>query len=908
MNFRERFSLKILSLLLTALLSGNPFLVPVALAQEEEEVPLVQEEAAGDAAIITGDAESLAQAETVVNQNETELPGAVTAPADECSLPEIEGGCDEPVVVATENVADVAEEATSSADTGKNEIVEFSESEVDTFIDTGEATAGALLNNKANTNVVELEPTATPTEEPENHDEDLGEEQDEPGLTVLNDNEALVANEAGATANTGANKISASEGEAAIETGDALAYANVLNLLNTNVVGTDFEIQFLDFLENYQGSLDFNQIWEEFVAQGGTNPSLFQIQNSNLAILDNQVEVVANSGDNEIDGSGEAAIKTGSATALANVINLVNLNLVGSQFFLGVLNIFGNFEGDLIFPAPEKFLASVGATGSDEGAGAAVAAPVAVISQNTAMVSNEVTAGANTGANQVTDSQGDSVIQTGNAVSQANAVSVVNTNIQSNNWFFLMINNFSRQLAQVFGWAAPGETESLASGEPNIFQLGLSAESMATSSPGSSQSVVANQNDAAVTNQVTATANTGANQINDNQGDSRIETGDAKAVSNLVNLVNLNILGSRWFMGLVNIFGDWQGNVVFAYPDVEVKLTDGLGQAMVGEQVHYQLHYQNQGYDQAAQVWAQIILPRGISYVSDNSGLAPDLAGQTCAWFLGDLTPGQKGVFDLIVQVNADFEFGQPEVARARLIPQVYAAANEQTSEVEMKALIATVDVESSLDNNTAVVKTRIYKSQPLEEDVVTADQTDQAVPVLQLSAQNNVGEFVYPGDVVTFEIKLQNTGGQVAKDVYLTQELTNSLPEESFGAAFFPVGDLQPGQAVTLTFGLQLVDTGIFTNGLYHTYAQAVGFDAAGEEVVSNQAATEFPIRVRLLETFWETKAAVKEEEILGVFQPQCPLTDKPEDILPYALLFLVSSLGLVDRSRRLFQIEHEK
>lgn len=68
-----------------------------------------------------------------------------------------------------------------------------------------------------------------------------------------------------------------------------------------------------------------------------------------------------------------------------------------------------------------------------------------------------------------------------------------------------------------------------------------------------------------------------------NQNQASIMNNIKTSAANLFNLVNLNILGSRFFMGIVNILGDWSGNTIFAYHDMAVNLTNGSGQVMVGE-------------------------------------------------------------------------------------------------------------------------------------------------------------------------------------------------------------------------------------------------------------------------------------------------------------------------------------
>ncbi|GAJ01961.1 unnamed protein product, partial [marine sediment metagenome] len=269
-------------------------------------------------------------------------------------------------------------------------------------------------------------------------------------------------------------------------------------------------------------------------------------------------------------------------------------------------------------------------------------------------------------------------------------------------------------------WSAPNAVEQSGESGPTVFQIDSEFENEPESQTtnqgvenedGLPENVVQNQNQAQVNNDINVSASTGQNQANENQDGAEIETGKATALANLFNFVNLNIFGSRWFLGVVNIFGDWGGSAIFAHPDMIVDLSNGLGQAMVGETVGYTLSYQNQGDDEANEVKVEFELPQGTSFVSDSSGLTPEISGQTCLWFLGTLGVGEGGSFTIQVQVNSDFYFEELLVFRSKIIRQAHAEENEKTSEVVATALVGTTDPESNLDNNTASVKMLVYQS-----------------------------------------------------------------------------------------------------------------------------------------------------------------------------------------------------
>ncbi|MFZ5365997.1 MAG: hypothetical protein ACOZBZ_01770 [Patescibacteria group bacterium] len=891
---------KILSLILVFQLLVNPALVRVVFAEEIVEPtptpestittgdPSASSGQAAQSSIETGNASSEASVQTTANTNQDTLPGEITTPPGDCTPPEGETSCPTDVTISNDNSAQVSDSTGSTATTGENQITGSSG---DTTISTGDATASGTIENEINSNTVILEPSPTPSIEPE-----ALTASDAVTVTVENNNEGTVQNEANINASTGENLASENLGDAQIETGDALALANLLTLLNTNILGSNFEVLLLNLLDGETGDgstsspqdIDLNELWKKLQELQGSNSLVLAgeisglqilVQNQNQADLENNVNVSAGTGENQANENNNAGIETGDATALANVTNVVNTNILGSNFFFGVINIL-DADGNLILPRPERF----GSTSSPQGASGQTSAVFE--NDNQAEITDQVGALAETGANEENGNGGDNLIVTGNAIAHANSFSLVNLNIFRNNWFFLIINNLGNWQGKIFGWSAPEAVEEPSVGS-QVYQLGLNPESQTGENGVESENFSTplsfqNQNQARVRNNIQTSASTGENQASQNQGNASIQTGNARSLANLFNLVNLNILGGRFFMGIVNILGDWSGSTIFAYPDVAVGLSAETSQVTPGETLQYILSYKNLGYDEAQGVRLGLELPEGLSYLSDTSGLSAVVSGQNLSWSLGQLGAGKEGSFTIMVKVNSDFSFEEPVSWLSKFIPKAYAAENEKEKSVVVNVQISTSDPESNSSNNSSSTTTMVYL--PHQEGGV-----DPRQPVLEISAWNNVNEFVYPGDTVTFEITVKNTSDVSSYNTRLIQRLYNGVPED-FGTAEFDLGTIEPGKGGKLSFGLKLADDGLLPAGPYYTIAQAFGNAPNGNEVSSNESRTNFEIKVKNISSLLpEAKAVEAKEGVLGSgTAASCP---KTEDILPYVLLLLLSS-----------------
>ncbi len=691
--------------------------------------------------IDTGDAGAAAETDTTVNTNVNEIPGEISQGTGDCA-PQGETPCEGDINITNDNAAIVSADLEADAETGTNTITDATGS---AEITTGDAAATGLADTEVNTNAVILSSeetptpavtaTPSPTEEcsddlpcmstqiPEETVTDPTPPADEQELNVSNTNIADVADNADVTAITGDNAATGNSGSSAIDTGDAEALVNVLNVINTNIVGSEVSVLTLDLTCTENEDIDLNAIWSQLliVDENGNvylnenfpqTPNIkITVTNSNQATLTNDINATADTGNNTVLDSASATINTGDAAAAANVTNIVNTNILGSKIFIGIINILSSQKFNLILPRPEYF--------DPDSSALIFRIPVTYANQNLADVQNDVGANANTGENVSADN-GQSSITTGNAVAVANSTTLANLNIIGNRWFFLILNNAGGWTGNIVNWSLPGSIEKPNLGT-NILQLGLdpsAAPADYTGDPVDGLPVTfANNNYAEVINNVNVSANTGGNLASNNSGGAEIRTGNAFALANLFNLINTNIMGSRWFMSTINILGNWSGDAIFAYPDVGVSVSANRTMVEPGDIIDYTLSYDNTGYDIAKGVRVTMDLPDGMSFVSDDGRLTGGCQQTFCSWEVGNILPRHGGDFAISLKVKDDISFDQKQAFLSGLIPSARAGDERKSREVAFDVSVAMTDPDPNLANNNFFVEAVVYEKLPGQID-----------------------------------------------------------------------------------------------------------------------------------------------------------------------------------------------
>ncbi|MFZ5933142.1 MAG: CARDB domain-containing protein [Patescibacteria group bacterium] len=776
--------------------------------------------------IETGDATSSATAENSANSAETEVPGSLTG--EGCGP---ETTCPTDTQVSTEQGAETETSSSGTSETGENEATVSG----DLAIDTGDAASQATSASQDNVDVVSLtndEPQNPPNPTPV-------------ALEVETNQEATASAISSALSETGEN-MGLSEGELEIITGAAYAIATALNIANINLVGSDLVWLITTILGFEEGSINFYELFANMPsAPDGEIPVDATITTNQTSDLTSETQAATNTGANSAEG-GEVEMETGEAISVANTVNLTNFNLVGTGGLFTVINIVGSLLGDIILPNGSHLLPSFFPWGNTE-----------VVTNQEADVNSSSQADGNTGENELV---GEGELSTGDATAVANAQSFANLVRIGDGWAFLILNLFGNWGGSLLNWDAPGSETTLAYGTHTLEQEWENPLSEGTGE-GGSLTILTNQ-DATVNSSTSASSNTGINKL---KGLGLVSTGNALAIANDFTLANFVAVGGAFMFGIFNVLGSWVGDLVVAYPDLEVSVTDGVDSITPGSSDEFTVTVSNRGDARANAVSLTLsfsgeFTPTGIT-----------------AWDLGSLGPGETKTYK-----------AQGTVSPTALANTSFGAT----------ATAVSSDTEESGDNNTASDTTNIVLPQPGPKDT--------RLPDLKVSVWNNVNDFVYPGDTVLASITVANQSPFPARDVRVAGSLSNDHPMPPIPMSW-NLGDLRPGERVRIEFQIGLIEE--LPAGMYHLMAEATGKSEAGDEASSGKVISDFLLRLRQFAELLTPTVLASEEnpdsgQILGVENGVLPIDKKR--YLPYILgVTILVYLGILALRRKLDEEE---
>jgi hypothetical protein len=296
----------------------------------------------------------------------------------------------------------------------------------------------------------------------------------------------------------------------------------------------------------------------------------------NSATVINDLDQSSTTGQNSASGNmGDSTITTGDANTTGTVITAVNTNVDG--IMVAEFNVADDHIGDIILdfgagcisgcPTGDASLINSGnGADSTNTAGLDSASTTNTFQNNDATVENNMTLVSNSGDNLVdANTGGNSTITTGDANIAANALTFANNNI-AGGVIYAVVNIFGDLVGDII---FPDGT---------AFACCIGSTSIANSQNGSNSTNtgVANLNtnnelyqfnNVELENNLILDATTGDNSVNKNTGgNSSVETGDASAIAQVVNIANMNLVGGDWWLVIVNEAGQWIGKILGA-PD-----------------------------------------------------------------------------------------------------------------------------------------------------------------------------------------------------------------------------------------------------------------------------------------------------------------------------------------------------
>lgn len=617
------------------------------------------------------------------------------------------------------------------------------------IIETGDAASLATTETEANISQTEVgeEDIVTTTSSEETSEEKgvVVPEDEESDLVVVTLQDSEVQSDSTSSANTGENIITSpvdetSSVENVIETGDASAVSNTVNIVNVNMVESEAFI----YLDTIIGEETRNiNLYELYEALGNSSslPGDTTVITDQKAVIDSDTTSTSNTGENQIN-SATGKIITGDAIAVANTLNLANLNLVGNSGGYFVINIVGSLLGDIIIP---------NLTGGYSNFG-----DLTVLTSQDAVVDSNSQSHSETGENSISSG---GTITTGNSTAIANTVSYVNLVKIGSNWVWLIINNYGNWEGSLVNWNTAGESETLPGGTSVLEKNGLGNVSAEN---GGSLTVITNQN-ADVSSMTTANSNSGGNSVN---GGGEIRTGDAYSLSNDFSLANFVGVGGNFILGFINIVGSWFGNLNVAYPDLSVSITDNKESETPGSSLSYTVFVANIGKAKAEGI--------NTAFTGSSDFIASDPGNNNR--FIDKLLPGEEYSYQINGSVSST------SLVNTQLVSSI---------------LVSTTADEQSLSNNSATDNTLIVLPQVSEKDERTPD--------LEINISNNVNNFIYPGDTVLAKVVVANQSPFTAREVKVEGFLSNDHPMPAI-PMYWNLGDLKPGEKVQIEFSIGLI------------------------------------------------------------------------------------------------------
>lgn len=532
--------------------------------------------------------------------------------------------------VTNENYATVINYSLIKAETGKNKANYNTGSGV---ITSQDAKGQGELINVINKNVVQPDDGGQPNE--------LGAGNQNTGanstnqaftnlnnqLTVKNINSVDAINQVDAQVSSGQNEANYNTGHGIILSGDADLGLNFISLANTNLVGSQkFYASWQNVFSSWSGDVDLSQeaaannlsplsdllieAANKSTGAGSTNQAIVNVNdqvsvtNQNSGKLNNEIKAEVVSGRNQANANtGTGSVTSGKANSAINALNFLNSNITASNWWLKNLNVFGNWSGNILLPAMPKpnlnfqFPSSGTAQNSQTGfnsvnnASTTIENSLALSNDNQAVITNEVRVRAITGENKTSYNGGSGIVKYGTAKAETNELNVANLNVTGDSWWLVVVNTFGSWAGTTVG--SPADVVVKATENAKVLSpagSGLEATNNSTG-PNSNNSAgvnishstdAANVNQAEVFNKIELAAISGENEAQFNTGHGYVDSGDIRTSNNLVNFANANIAVGNWLVVVVNVFGNWVGNLVFNTVDNQISSQDLGSQSFDG--------------------------------------------------------------------------------------------------------------------------------------------------------------------------------------------------------------------------------------------------------------------------------------------------------------------------------------
>lgn len=745
---------------------------------------------------------------------------------DTASLETTESDKDDAAAEETENTA-VSSSATENNSHSQASADTTSASTASTTVAQNSLATSSVMVASSSVSNVQASITATTT--PENNS--ASSESNEatgtsPATTTVAQSALATSSQTVASSSVvGQNASTTSATTTTIVTGTALAMANVLNIVNTNLVNSTGEIIFSNLFEDQTGGIDFRNTSAtacQFLTCGNSNG--VEVRLLNDAYIRNAIVLGATTGNNLIDGANNdvnGSINTGDAFAGLNLINVANTNFIDSNYLLVTLNAFSNLHGDIVFPGFANFFNQPTSMKYAESTSAIY---------NDGLIENNLAMETQTGNNQTNNSNG-STINSGTASATSNIFNQLNSSLLGGNSVSILLRVHGSWLGEVFGMP---EGMNLNSGNDGYYYI--SDTSYGTSTKAAF--AVNASNTAAIYNDVSLSAVTGNNVVTD-VNDATITTGNAYVGANLINIANANVIGRNWTMAIINIFGDFDGNISFGQPNLWVgEQVEVPSTVNNGSELTYVYTVINKGDATATNVVLSDIYDSTRLEIIDASLPYTKTDTNAISWELSDLAPGE------VTEISY----------RTRVVNTTPGNSITNTVEITLRETdgnyidntdTATIQT-TQVTRNSSATRTTLKKTSIEQNTGESSKQAIEKIKVGRLTSAITLDPYEYKA---VQELVIQNPQNLYIKDVVL-RDLLYSPDGLLLKEEIWEIGDVLPYEEITLSYEMEFADNAI--GGMYKL-TTVVTEAEGGEKIFANNGQIELLTQGLVEEVFEE-------------------------------------------------------
>lgn len=354
-----------------------------------------------------------------------------------------------------------------------------------------------------------------------------------------------VTNDIGLTSQSGDATVKGSSSSGSATSGNTDAQTTVINSVHSTVDGNSTGVATFtyDINGDVVGDITLNGNSGPVDVNKQTNLSS-NTEINNDTTLTNNVKLQSQSGDATVDGnksSGDAT--TGSANAVANILNLINTIIAANQSFVGTINIYGNLNGDILLSSeliPQLIAANGGTVTSSTDLALSTN-----INDDTDIVNN-VKLNATSGGATVDGNKSSGNATSGNTQTNLTILNLTGHTVNAANSLLVFVNVLGTWVGMIVD--APGATAA-------AFGTGVVSD---TTNLTDTTTI---NNGSRITNNIDLTAASGNALVDGNKSSGNATSGNATASANIANISTSTFNLSGWFGVLyINVFGKWIGS------------------------------------------------------------------------------------------------------------------------------------------------------------------------------------------------------------------------------------------------------------------------------------------------------------------------------------------------------------